>query len=365
MTRVLLFLGLALCFGFSPAHGAPLVEPGALGQQAQATFKAGGELIIKRSITRLIWETKNATETRTRVVEVDGGKREVAYSVQVPIMICKPVTNQLQYNVAAERVQAFDMQGKPVSARELAKALKEETTVLLATRKVPKYYLGIYRADTLQLVVDPMMLAYASTGQGYGVPTPGPMPQPTAPVAPRVEGSLLPVPAPVVVEQSPVSRRAPVAPQPSRAAAPSSPTAASPELKGMEPQVSMARSADSKIGLRTYVKQVNSETSARDIVTEGKKKRVDVAVEVISIVDVERKYPLDAVTIRRADKKPLAGADLAKLLATDRCVLVSTDGEEVDARFLKIIKPDALIVVVPLATPIAPPVAAPPILSGP
>ena len=122
----------------------------------------------------------------------------------------------------------------------------------------------------------------------------------------------------------------------------------------------MARSADAKLGLRSFTKQVSTESAMREITVKGKKQSAPFSIEVESIVDIERKYPLDAVKVRRADKKPVSEADLAKLLAADRCVLVSTDGQEVDARFLKIVKPDALIVVAPIPLPPAPAIRAMP-----
>lgn len=356
MTKMLTSLALALLLGWPPAvHaqpcGAPFVDPSVFGQQAQASIDAAGQYVIKRSITHQVCETQYRTETRTKeVVDADGNKGQVNYSVQIPVMVCKPVARYMQFNAAADKVQAFDMQGKAVSAEKLASALQEEQTVLLATRKVPKYYLSVYQADTLLLVVDPMMQQYASqpilsapvplqAGRPVAPsPAPGPAAPPTAPapVAPPTEA---PRPAPAPVVSAPAAYKAEA----------SSPT-------GMEPMVSMARSADSKLGLRYFTKQVATETARREVTAGGKKKQVDFAIEVESIVDVERKYPLEAVKIRRADKKPVSEADLAKLLATDRCVLVSTDGQEIDARFLKIVKPDALIVVAPIPAPPAPPV---------
>ena len=56
--------------------------------------------------------------------------------------------------------------------------------------------------------------------------------------------------------------------------------------------------------------------------------------------------------VYRADGKDVDSSDLPKLLATSRCVLVSTDGQKVDPMHLQIVKPDTLLVVVPTPAPI-------------
>jgi hypothetical protein len=126
----------------------------------------------------------------------------------------------------------------------------------------------------------------------------------------------------------------------------------------------MARIVDDKIGLRRYVKDVTTQTGMRTIEQDGVKKLAPFSIEVESISDIERKYPQSAVKIQRADGRALVEGEQAKLLAADRCVLVSGDGLEVDERYLKIVKPETLIVIVPPAAPPAPmlppaPIAAP------
>ena len=88
-----------------------------------------------------------------------------------------------------------------------------------------------------------------------------------------------------------------------------------------------------------------------EIDVKGVKKQAPLEIESESIVDIERRFPQDAVKIHRADGKPIAAAELPKLLASDRCVLVSTDGQDVDAKYLEIVRPEALIVVAPMALP--------------
>ena len=129
----------------------------------------------------------------------------------------------------------------------------------------------------------------------------------------------------------------------------------------------MARIADDKLGLRRYVKDISSETAYHEEEVDGRKKLVPVSIEVESITDVERKYPQDLLKIYRADKKPLTDDELAKLKDTERCVLVSADGKDVDPRYLKIVKPEALIVVAPVSPqiPFAAPILIPPPLPLP
>jgi hypothetical protein len=116
----------------------------------------------------------------------------------------------------------------------------------------------------------------------------------------------------------------------------------------------MARIVDDKLGLRRYVKDISSETALREEDVDGVKKLVPVSIEVETITDVERKYLQNLVKIYRADKKPLAEDEIARLKDSERCVLVSSDGKEVDPKYLKIVKPEALIVVAPISQPLMP-----------
>jgi hypothetical protein len=127
----------------------------------------------------------------------------------------------------------------------------------------------------------------------------------------------------------------------------------------------MARMVDDKIGLRRYVKEVTTQTGMRTIEHDGVKKLAPFSIEVESISDIERKYPQSVVKIQRADGKALADGERAKLLASERCVLVSGDGQQIDERFLKIVKPDALIVIIPPVAPPPPPMLAPTPISAP
>lgn len=408
MSRVFLSFAVAALLAWPAAGrlvygGGPPIDPGALGQQVQAKA-VDGQIVITRSQMRMVYETQTRTETRTRTVEVDGEKREETVTAEVPVTIAKTVPTETQQKVPLKTAQAYDMQGKRIEEDQLADALKEERTILLATRKVPRYYLTVYKPDTVLLVIAPQDL--------YGSP-PSIPPAPLAPgvVPPKIDAPrTLPaptIPAPGEAPPKPDAAPKPAAPRTLPAPALPAPGEAPPKLDAprtlpaptvpappgdapareapgavvlkegaslatapsLEPQVSMARIVDDKLGLRRYVKDLSSETAMREVEAKGVKKLQAVQIEVETIFDVERKYPQDLLKIYRTDKKPLADDELEKLKENERCVLVSSDGKEVDARYLKIVKPEALIVIAPvtpnqsqlgLPVPLLTPIGAPP-----
>lgn len=339
------------------AHGrAAYIDPTALGQQVQAKV-ADGALVVSRRSTAMVYETQTRTEARTRIVVVDGESREETFTVEVPVTVTKPVSSVIEHRVALKHLQAFDMQGKRVDDDQLTDALEEGRTILLATRKVPRYYLTIYKVDTLLVVVDPQDLYAAPPAPGVA-----PLLPTTTVVPPKVDAPRV-LPPPGV----PARADAPLKPAaaPKADATPAAPGGAAllAAATSMEPQVSIARIVDDKIGLRRYVKDITNETAYREVEKDGVKELVPVAVEVESITDVERKYPRDLLKIYRADKKPLTDDELDKLKDTERCVLVAVDAKDVDPKYLQIVKPETLIVVAPMAP--QPHLSAPIIAPGP
>jgi len=336
-------------------HGA-YVDPNAFGQQTQASINDEGVVTLRRTDTFPVYETQYRTEERVRIVEADGEKREETYTIKVPVIHSKPVHSTFESRVPADKISAFSMAGKPVDADRLKQALKEETTVLVANRKVPGYYLGVYKSDTLLLVVEPQYLWHGHV-RGYAMPAPQggeegevvpPPPPPDAAPAPIVDAPrrVAPPPAPAPIAAAPPAK-APAAP------ADALPHRAPP---GMAPRVSLAKITGPTLGLRSYLKDVSSQTVMRKVDVKGVTKEVAVAVETESITDVETRYPQDAVKIVRADGKPLQAGELARLLSSERCVLMSGDGKDVDPSYLKIIRPEALIIVAPIPEPPMPPI---------
>lgn len=398
MLRVFIPLTIAVLLICSAATGVlqaggPYLDPSAFGQQVEAQA-SDGELTISRSVTRAILEIETRTETRVRIVDVDGEKREETVTVDVPVTVSRPETSEVQQKLPSESVQAFDMQGRRVADDQLAAALKEQRTVLLASRKVPRYYLTIYKPDTLLLVAMPQV-GFAGPAAVGGAPLlpsttitptldpPKVLPAPAVPLKPEVAPNLdSPKPDSPPKPDAPPTLPAPTVPAVPKPDAPRplpSPAAVAPPpltpvaalgavpLGGssiQEPLPSIARIVDDKLGLRRYVKDVSSETAMREVEQDGVKRLAPFSVEVESITDVERKYPQNALKIYRADKKPLADDELAKLKDTERCVLVSSDGKDVEGRYLKIVKPDTLIVVpppppMPFMAPASPPAPSP------
>lgn len=295
------------------------VDPSAFGQQTQATIDDNGIVTLRRTDVFRVYKEICQPETRTRIVKVDGVERTEQYTVEVPTVYSKKVSNNFQSRVSIDKIEAFDMAGKPIVADRLKQALQEETTVLLANRKVASYYLSVYKPETLLLVIEPQNLYQAVPDAPPPVPADAPAPAPApAPVA-------TPVPA-----------------------APPTP------LPGMAPRVSVAKSANDTLVLRTFLKDIATQTAYREVRQESVTKKVPFSIETISISNVETKYPRTAVRVYRADGKPVTAEEIAKLLSSERGVLLSTDGENIDPTYLKIVQPQALIIVVPIPEPPVP-----------
>lgn len=334
MTRTAIAL-IAVLWLATPAwaqHGdssCGYTSPSAFGQQTQASMDEDGFVSLRRSDLVYVCELQTRQERRTRLVTVDGVQKEEAFTVDVQMCVMKPIANSFQSRVALDKIQAYDMSAKRITEERLAEALEKETTVLLADRKVPAYYLAVYKPDTLLLVVKPQDL--------YGSPVG---------YAPSVEGGEVTPPpadgdAPMVV--------APMAPVRVPAPAPR------PEiLPGAAPRVAMAQSKDGKVSLRSYLKDVTKQTVQGETRENGVTKKVQFEVETESVNDTEVKYPERAVRLQRADGKPVDANDAGKLLATYRNVLVSTDGKDVNPAYLKIVRPDALIIIAPIPSPTLP-----------
>jgi tRNA G37 N-methylase TrmD len=306
----------------------------AFGEQVQAKFQESGQLEVQYTEFVPVFETVTKTQTVSQEVIVDGKKRVETKTVEVPVTVCKCVPETRTQLMTTEGLEVYDMAGKQVDAAQLRKLLKEEKTVLLAGRKIPRYFTSIYKPDTLLLVMT------HSGPFGIAPAAEAPVPAPPAPDAP-----LPPAPG------------APLPPDPA-ADGPVAPAIAMPAMfGGPHPLVGLAKQSGETIAIRRYVKDISKETATRQV-TEGKEtKEVSVQIEVESLIDVERKYPATALEIYRADGKAVKAADVKTLLAKDTAVLVSGDGKKVPERWLKILKPETLVVVAP--QPQTPVMAAP------
>lgn len=115
------------------------------------------------------------TETRTRVVERDGGpKRMETYST-----VYENVPTVSLYD--SKSVQVFDHKSRPVKQESLAALLRGETHILLSAdgKEVDPYYLQHFKEGTLVFVIDPFEKFKNLK------PAPMPAPAPAAPQKPR------------------------------------------------------------------------------------------------------------------------------------------------------------------------------------
>lgn len=331
-TLALLFAPTTL-FAWQWGHGSyggggAFVNPTSQPRQAKATVN-GENVELEHVASMPVYETavKEVKEAREKIV--DGEKVVEEVVVPVTYTVAKMVSVKDVYKVSLKETEFFDMEGKPVDPAKVAARLKMGPTVLFAHRQVPPYYLTVFKPDTLFLVV-PMQFDLPGTF----IPAPG------------LEGP----------DEAPAEGPAP-RPEPATPAVPA-PGAGPEEGPGVEPSVVLAKATKDLVTLRSYVKEKSSETALIEEPDEkGAKRKVPISIEVETIVDVEKRYPHKALKAQRADGKAVTTAELNKLLAASRCVLVSGDGEKVAPSFLEIVKPDALILI--------PPVAEPPVMSAP
>ncbi|MFN0021773.1 MAG: hypothetical protein ACKVP0_26295 [Pirellulaceae bacterium] len=332
-------MALALFPNSSPGQcdSGMFVDSLAFPQQGMA--KVNGQFVeIEHAISRSVCYIEKHPVTESYTVEVDGKQETRTATKYVEVTKCKQVTVMEKMAFTMELIQVWDTEGAKVDAAKARKRLEAGETVLFANRKVPSYYLSVFKPETLVLQFTPYQVAMPAPG---AVPEPPPAPVPVPRIVPPAAA---PVPAPAAPAPRPVPADAPSAEAPAVAPA-----------VGPSPTVKLAALTKSGIGLRTYVKNVSTNTAMMEKVDgEGKKEMIPYSIETESIQDIELRYPLAALKIMTAEGKEVAEADLPKLLEKPRCVLVSADGQAVSKEWLKIVRPEALIVVPP---PAAPPLA--------
>lgn len=343
-------------------------DPLNFGVPVGATW-ADGKIEIRRTVSHFACETVMKEELTTKTVEENGVARQITEKRQIPAIVCVPKVHTETRGVPAAKIQAFDMTGQPIATDKLAATLKEGTMALLAVRRVPSFYLSVYKPDTILLVVKANDF-YSTNLEGIapppgfappGLPAP-PIPAPIAPLPPPpAPGPVAPLPPPPV-PLAPPALPLPPPPVPKLNPAP----AAKPEtdIAFLQPEAdaadfpvtpgpfaTIATIADGKLSLRDYLKEPSQESATYSITVDGKSVSAACQIEIESITDVERKYPLAAVKIGRANGAELAPAEAAQALAKARCVLKSTTGRKVDSAYLAIVRPETLIVSVPTSMP--------------
>jgi hypothetical protein len=121
-------------------------------------------------------------KTVTTKIKKDGEEKEAYYY--------EPVAKEHVKSFEASDVKAFDVQGKPMDSKELAKLLEKKTLVLCSTdsRKVDPFYLRIIKDGTVVLVISKPLWDGPVYQPGYVVPPsaeppiqPSPTPEPYRP----------------------------------------------------------------------------------------------------------------------------------------------------------------------------------------
>jgi hypothetical protein len=263
--------------------------------------------------------------------------------------MCKLVFETQEQRLALRDLKFWDMAGAKVDSALARERLAAGGAALFATRKIPAYYLAVFKPDTLLIEASPHALLPQPMIMPVPVPAPQPMPAPPAANPPVA------VPAPAVAPM-------PVAPNPPVAASGSGVSTEGKSERRPQPTVQLATITGDKLGLRTHLRVRTSETSYLEKLNEqGQKQRMPFSLETESIQDVERFYPLSVIQVTTAAGKEVAAAELPKLLSQTRCVLVSSDGQPIDKEWLQLVRPTALLVTLPaLPAPAMPsPVTAP------
>lgn len=334
-------------------------DQNALPKQAKAKLNDEGQIVVKKVESCQAFEEVEKDVPVKQVRKVNGKGVEETVMKKVVTIVCKTVCYENEFKIPAGEATFFDLDGKPISADAVAKALKKETTILYATRMVPNYYLSIFKPGTLVLKVEPQQMYGEVQAAPAPAPAVAPVPAPAAPAADPTAPAKVPAPA------APATAPKASAPTAEDAApAPAAPATAAPAVGvpvggdepaqvsvGAPPTLNLAKGIKNKIALRTYVKLLGEEAVPQTVEANGEKKTRLVAVETESVVDIEKRYPSVVLKVYRADGKAVPAAELPTLFAASRCVLVSVDGKDVDKAYLEIVKPDTLIVVPPLAQP--------------
>lgn len=317
--------------------GEPKLDPLALPQQARAKVE-GDDVILECVIHQQVYETEIRQFAETYRVEVDGKVETGTVIKEVPITICRSVAVTEAHVLLAKYLRFWDMTGAPVDSKKGLERLQTGDTVLFADRKVPSYYLSVFKPETLLVQFTP---------------------RPVEMSVPKfdMDPSIPPVPAPA---EAPPSDPAPVVPAPRTAEVPQAaetdeeqPDATGADLPpasmpGFPPVLKLATMKDKTISLRQYVKKTTTKSAiVPKKMEDGQVAQVPVSYELEYVQDLEYHYPVAALQVRTADGKEVPETELAKLLAKGRTVLVSADGQPVSANWLKIVRPEALVVVGP------------------
>jgi hypothetical protein len=336
--------------GCGPANA---IDPLLLPQQTWVK-PLGEDFVLQRTTSTTVCYTVMKTVNQQIEVERDGQKRFETITKAIPVTMCKPVIQTQEHRLALRDVKFWDMAGAEVEPAQVRERLGAGGAALFATRKIPAYYLAVFKPDTLLIEVSPQAL------MPQPVILPVPRPAPPSPV------SSAPVPnAPVAnapVANAPVAAPAPAPANPPVAAPGITISAEAKPMHGPQPSVQLATLAGDKLGLRTHLRVRSSETSYVEKLTDqGQKQRVPFSIETESIQDVERFYPTRVIQVATAAGQEVAATELPKLLSQTRCVLVSSDGQPISEEWLKLVRPTALLITPPAmpAPMMAPPVAAP------
>ena len=290
-----------LALVFVPGVRVGAVEPPAAVVQTVAKSDARGRFWVQRTLIRQVFETVHQTRERPFFVIQNGKQVKQSRMETEPVTVARQIIESALQELNIDEVEFYDVSGKLVTPQAVTAKLKGETRVLLSMTGAfpPAELLSVFEQGTLVLVPDSSV---------------------------------------------PPAARNPVA------AAPGPLEFALGLPSGPHPRLTLASlTKDGRIKLRNIFE------SSYDVIPR-KQGRPDAAIEApagtIRVTDVQnRTRELDAglVHLFTIDGKPLSPEAAAERLKSEVVVVESADGELPDEFYLRSLKKDALILVVPEA----------------
>lgn len=147
---------------------------------AQAT-KKDDALEIKLKLVNIQQTTVQKQVAVEKVKEVEG--KQVKYTETVLVSVCVPKPhgwNEITLNTKNKPVIVYDVRGKSVAWKEVAKALTKEKPVLVSVEPVDPFYLQTMKPETL-VIVAPVETIYGPQ-KSLIAPSGSPQPVPVVPV---------------------------------------------------------------------------------------------------------------------------------------------------------------------------------------
>lgn len=279
----------------------------------------------KVPVTKEVQETVNG-ELRTKTVTVYETVQK-----QIAVTVMKNVQEFKIRDADPDDVRAFEIDGKPISTKNLAERLSEDTLVVVSSDEhmIPDYYAALFKPGTIVLAFKPAPAAAPHHAPGP-VEAPPPPPERTELRGPRLQA--------VSLAENERQRQLRV---PETAPAPSFP-------KTLPPRFLFAgRDGAERYKLRTMTEH-SFDVTGYKVKSHGTGKQM-VPVQMIQTV---RNQDITSIASRdlqfySGNGQPVPADRIKEKLSREATVAYSADGEPVDPFWLQNFKPTTLVLVGP------------------